>query len=151
MKSHKLLLLFSLLAVIPWHVASAQSSPRTQVAQAAPPNMPMPTADEKTAPANAIGKPVPGARTSDGKKMPSTQESDTQKAGSSPRQDEPGADVRSPAPGKEGGKMDAPDGNTLPPPDSKRGMPGGKTGAPDNAGMPGSGASSGSGGSADPR
>ena len=128
MKSHKLLLLYAL-ALLPWHAAGAQSANTTLVAQAAAPQQPMPTADEKTAPANAIGKPVPGARTTDGKKMPSTEETDRDtKAGSSPRQKDPGADTR--------------DGQKT---------PGSKTGAPDNAGMPGSGASSGSGGGADPR
>ena len=67
MKSHKLLLLYAL-ALLPWHAAGAQSANTTLVAQAAAPQQPMPTADEKTAPANAIGKPVPGARTTDGKK-----------------------------------------------------------------------------------
>ncbi|CUI71460.1 MULTISPECIES: hypothetical protein [Achromobacter] len=152
MKSHKLLLLSTLLAVLPWHAASAQSREATLVAQAAPPTMPMPTADEKTAPANAIGKPVPGARMDDGKKMPSTEESDAQnKAGSSPRQDDPGADTRSQGQGKPGDKRSVPDAGKAPMPDGKSTTPGGKTGAPDNAGMPGSGASSGSGGSADPR
>ncbi|EJO33515.1 hypothetical protein [Achromobacter marplatensis] len=128
MKSHKLLLL-SALALLPWHAAGAQSAHTTLVAQAAAPQQPMPTADEKTAPANAIGKPVPGARTTDEKKMPSTEETDSRsKAGSAPRQKDPGADTR-----------------------NGQGTPGGKTGAPDNAGMPGSGASSGSGGGADPR
>ncbi|KAG0736425.1 hypothetical protein G6F57_021730 [Rhizopus arrhizus] len=61
--------------------------------------------------------------------MPSTEETDSRsKAGSTPRQKDPGADTR-----------------------NGQGTPGGKTGAPDNAGMPGSGASSGSGGGADPR
>ncbi|CAB3627260.1 hypothetical protein [Achromobacter pestifer] len=130
MKSHKLLLLSAFLAILPWHAAGAQTAQAALVAQAAAPSQPMPTADEKTAPANAIGKPVPGARTTDGKKMPSIEENDTKsKAGSTPRQKDPGADTR-------GGQQ---------------GTPAGKTGAPDNAGMPGSGASSGSGGSADPR
>lgn len=127
MKSHKLLLLFGL-AILPWQ-AWAQSTSTTLVAQAAAPAQPMPTPDEKTAPANAIGKPVPGARTRDEKKMPSTEEKGMgSKPDSAPGQKEPDADTR-----------------------DRQKTPGGKTGAPDNAGMPGSGASSGSGGGADPR
>lgn len=149
MKSHKLLLLPLLLAVLPWHGASAQTAQTTLVAQAGPPSMPMPTADEKTAPANAIGKPVPGARIDDEKKMPSTEDTPpAPKAGSSPRQDDPGEDTRAPGQGKPG---DMPPAPGKPHPDAKPGMPSGKTGAPDNAGMPGAGATSGSGGSADPR
>ncbi|MBB1593057.1 hypothetical protein [Achromobacter sp. UMC46] len=133
MKSHKLLLL-SVLAILPWHAAWAQSPRSTLVAQAAAPAQPMPTPDEKTAPANAIGKPVPGAQRPDEKKMPSSEEKGMDekgtdsKAGSSPRQKDPGADTADP-----------------------QKTPGNKTGAPDNAGMPGSGATSGSGGGADPR
>lgn len=143
MKSHKLLLLFTLLAVLPWTQAGAQPAQSTLIAQAAPPTMPMPTADEKTAPANAIGKPIPDA---------------SSKAGSSPRQEDPGADTRPQGEGKPGDTRRAPDGEkagvpgaSSPTPGGKPGTPGGKTGAPDNAGMPGSGATSGSGGSADPR
>lgn len=129
MKSHKLLLLSAFLAILPWHAAGAQTAPATLVAQAAAPSQPMPTADEKTAPANVIGKPVPGAQTTDKKKSPSAEETDTRsKPGSTPRQKAPGTDTR-------GGQR----------------TPAGKTGAPDNAGMPGSGATSGSGGAADPR
>lgn len=165
MKSHKLLPLITFLAVLPWQLAGAQTTAQTTlvarvdgqmvaqlVAQAAPPNVPMPTADEKTAPANAIGKPVPGSEADKGKNMPSTEETSPPKAGSSPRQPDPGADTRQPpAQRKPGDTRPAPQGDKAPMPEGKSGSPGGKTGAPDNAGMPGSGASSGSGGGADTR
>ncbi|WMD22039.1 hypothetical protein RAS12_06585 [Achromobacter seleniivolatilans] len=133
MKSHKLLLLSALFAVLPWHAAGAQSRQEVLVAQASVPAQPTPTPDDKTAPANAMGKPIPGSP-ADQKKMPSGEKMDAgksgdeSKAGSSPRQKDGGSDTS-----------------------MGQGTPGGKTGAPDNAGMPGSGASSGSGGGADMR
>ncbi|MDX3983691.1 hypothetical protein C4E15_26620 [Achromobacter spanius] len=141
MKSHKLLLLCAMLATLPWQATTAQTSQTTLVAQAAPPpSMPMPTADEKTAPANAIGKPVPGAQSEDQKKMPSTEETTKKpdrgaKDSNAPPKGEPDSRQKAPASGTHSGKS----------------VPGGKAGAPDNAGMPGAGATSGSGGGADTR
>ncbi|WP_417223698.1 hypothetical protein [Achromobacter spanius] len=75
MKSHKLLLVSALLALSPWQPGTAQTSQTTLVAQAAPPpSMPMPTADEKMAPANAIREPVPGVESQGKKKMPTPEE-----------------------------------------------------------------------------
>ncbi|KNY10907.1 MULTISPECIES: hypothetical protein [Achromobacter] len=140
MKSHKLLLLCAMLATLPWQMSTAQTTQTTLVAQAGPPSMPMPTADEKTAPANAIGKPVPGAQTGDEKKMPSTEET-------TKKPDARSMDSNAPPKGEPDPRRTTPESG------STRGTqtPAGKAGAPDNAGMPGAGATSGSGGGADTR
>jgi uncharacterized membrane protein YgcG len=146
MKSHKLLLISAMLAVLPWHATTAQTSQTTLVAQAAPPpSTPMPTADDKMAPPNVIREPVPGTQNPDKQKMPATEE----KTGTSkPRP----VDSNAPPKGDANPRQKAPDTNTRgggKSGDVKSG--GSKTGAPDNTGMPGSGASSGSGGGADTR
>lgn len=138
MKSHKLLLISAMLAVLPWHATRAQT---TLVAQAAPPpSTPMPTADDKMAPPNVIREPVPGTQNPDKQKMPATEE----KTGTSKSRP---VDSNAPPKGDANPRQKAPDSDTR-----GGGKSGGsKTGAPDNTGMPGSGASSGSGGGADTR
>ncbi|AUA57910.1 Uncharacterised protein [Achromobacter spanius] len=146
MKSHKLLLISAMLAVLPWHATTAQTSQTTLVAQAAPPpSTPMPTADDKMAPPNVIREPVPGAQNPDKQKMPATEE----KTGASKPRTQ---DSNAPPKGDANSRPKTPDADTRGggrSGDVKSG--GSKTGAPDNTGMPGSGASSGSGGAADTR
>jgi len=146
MKSHKLLLISAMLAVLPWHATTAQTSQTTLVAQAAPPpSTPMPTADDKMAPPNVIREPVPGTQNPDKQKMPATEE----KTGMSKSRTQ---DSNAPPKGDANSRPKTPDADTRGggrSGDVKSG--GSKTGAADNTGMPGSGASSGSGGGADTR
>ena len=109
--------------------ASAQRIEKTLVAQAqtTTPDVRATGQSQPEQKAGAHKKPA-NEKKADSKHQAGHDKRDTSRAGSSPRQDDAGADTR-----------------------GAKGTPGSTTGSTGHGGMPGSGASSGSGGTADPR
>lgn len=105
--------------------ATAQPVGKTLVAQASAP-APKPGASVPNE--NKPAPPADARKTPQTEKKGSRDKQDEPRSGSSPRQDDAGADTR-----------------------GAKGTPGSNTGSTGHGGMPGSGASSGSGGTADPR